>query len=144
MFCTYDWLPSLDINDVTPVQNFDPFLKMVTSSMKQLTILSAGMVIQQWHLYTSSLMIKPWIVLELSRKFVPISFKHEYRRPILSSLCDVIRDVISMRNIFMPNLHMVFPFLMSNWSYIEQVKKWRNFEVWANFFVKSVILRKLS
>ena len=48
---------------------------------------------------------------------------------------------------FMPNLHMVFPFLMSNWGYIEQVKffqKWRNFEVWANFFVKSVIGRKLS
>ena len=45
---------------------------------------------------------------------------------------------------FMP---MVFPFLMSNCSYIEQVKffkKWRNFEVWANFFVKSVIGRKLS
>ena len=52
MFCTYDWLPSLDINDSTPVQNFDQFLKMVTSSMKQLTILSAGMVIQQWHIYT--------------------------------------------------------------------------------------------
>ena len=33
-------------------------------------------------------------------KNVPISFKHEYRRPCLSSLCDVIRDVISMRNIF--------------------------------------------
>ena len=33
--------------------------------------------------------------------------------------------------------------MMSNWSYTEQVKqieKWRNFEVGANFFVKSVIL----
>ena len=56
-------------------------------------------------------------------KNVPISFKHEYRRPCLSSLCDVIRDVISMRNISMHNLHMVFPFMMSNWSYTEQVKK---------------------
>ena len=48
---------------------------------------------------------------------------------------------------FMPNLHMVFPFLMSNWSYIEQVKKFKklqNFKVWANFFVKSVIGGKLS
>ena len=43
---------------------------------------------------------------------------------------------------FMHNLHMVFPFMMSNWSYTEQVKnfeKWRNFEVGANCFVKSVI-----
>ena len=42
---------------------------------------------------------------------------------------------------FMHNVLMVFPFLMSNWSYIEQVtflKKWRNFEVGANFFVISV------
>ena len=48
---------------------------------------------------------------------------------------------------FMHDLHMVFPFMMSNWSYTEQVKKfekWRNFEVGANFFVKSVIGRKLS
>ena len=26
---------------------------------------------------------------------VPISFKHEYRRPILTSRCDVINDVIN-------------------------------------------------
>ena len=25
IFCTYDWLPSSDINEVTPVENFDPF-----------------------------------------------------------------------------------------------------------------------
>ena len=52
MFCTYDWLPSSDINEVTPVENFDPFLNMVTSSVKQLPIFSADMVIQQWHIYT--------------------------------------------------------------------------------------------
>ena len=48
----FDWLPSSDINEVTPVENFDSFFNMVTSSMKQLTIFSADMVIQQWHIYT--------------------------------------------------------------------------------------------
>ena len=70
-----------------------------------------------------------------------IWFKHEYRRLTLSSRCDVISDVIIMKNIFTHNLHMVFSFLISNWSYIELIKlfaKWRNFEVVANFFVKTV------
>ena len=52
MFCTYDWLPSSDINEVTKVENFDPFLNMVTSSMEPLTIFSADMVIEQWHIYS--------------------------------------------------------------------------------------------
>ena len=51
-----------------------------------------------------------------------ISFKHEYRRLILSSRCDVISDVIIMKIFFTHNLHMVFSFLISNWSYIEYVK----------------------
>ena len=47
MFCTYDWLPGSDINEVTQVENFDPFLNMATSSMKQLKIFFADMVLQQ-------------------------------------------------------------------------------------------------
>ena len=31
---------------------------------------------------------------------VPISFKHEYRRPILTSRCDVINDVINIKITF--------------------------------------------
>ena len=31
---------------------------------------------------------------------VPISFKHEYRRPILTSRCDVINDVINIKRTF--------------------------------------------
>ena len=31
---------------------------------------------------------------------VTISFKHEYRRPTLTSRCDVISDVINIKNIF--------------------------------------------
>ena len=31
---------------------------------------------------------------------VPISFKHEYRRPILTSPCDVINDVINIKRTF--------------------------------------------
>ena len=37
-----------------------------------------------------------WVMLENEL----ISFKHKYRRLILSSYCDVISDVNSMNNIF--------------------------------------------
>ena len=147
MFCTYDWLPSLDIIDVTSVQNLDPFLNMVSSSIKE----TNHIVCRHGHTAMAHLHIKfddhTLNRFRVIAKNVPIPFKHEYRRPSLSSLCDVIRDVISIRNIFTHNLHMVFPFMMFNWGYTEQVKKiekWRNFEVGANFFVKSVIRRKLS
>ena len=35
------------------------------------------------------------------RENVLISFKHEYRRPILLSWCDVTGDVISMKILFL-------------------------------------------
>ena len=141
MFCTYDWLPSLNINEVTMVQNFDTFLNMVTSSMKQLTIFSTGMVIQQWYIYTISLMIIPRIVLVLSRKMCQFNLNMNTegrlcRHSVTSSLTSTVWEIF-----FKHNLHMVFPFLMSNWSYAEQVnfcKKWRKFEVGADFFDKSV------
>ena len=47
----------------------------------------------------------------------------------------------SWKIFFTHTLHMFFSFLISNWSYIEYIKifaKWRNFEVSANFFVKTV------
>ena len=139
MFCTYDWLPSLDINEVTPVENFDPFLNMVTSSMKQLTIFSADMVIQQWHIYTSSFMIIPWIVLELSRKICLFHLNMNIEGRVCRHSVTSSETSSAWEIFFIHNLHMVFPFMMSNWSYTEQVKifeKWRNFEVGANIFVK--------
>ena len=157
MFCTYDWLPNLNINEVTTVQNFDPFLNMVTSLTKQLTIFSTGMLIEQWHIYTWRLMILPQIVLELSRKMCQFHLnmntegwlcRLSVTSSVTSSACELF---------FMHNLHMVFPFLMSNWTYIEQVnflkggiipcifqllidilsKKFtelRNFNIWPTFF----------
>ena len=123
MFCTYDWLPSPDINEVTPLENFDPFLNMVTSSMKQLTVFSADMVIQQWHIYTWSLMIIPRIILELSRKMclfhLNMNIEGRFcRHSVTSSETSSAWEIF-----FMHNLHMVFPFLMSNWSYTEQWRK---------------------
>ena len=147
MFCTYDWLPSSDINEVTPVENFDPYLNMVTSSMKQLTMFSTDMVIQQWHIYTSSFMIIPWIVLELSRKMCLFHLNMNIEGRVCRHSVTSSETSSAWEIFFIHNLHMVFPFMMSNWSYTEQVKnfeKWRNFEVGANIFVKSVIGRKLS
>ena len=138
MFCTYDWLPSSDINEVTPVENFDPFSNMVTSSMKQLTIFSADMVIQQWHIYTSSLMIIPWIFLELSWKMCLFNLNMNIEGRVCRHFVTSSEMSSAWEIFFMHNLHMVFPFMMSNWSYTEQVKKiekWRNFDVGANFFI---------
>ena len=75
---------------------------------------------------------------------VTISFKHEYRRHILTSRCDVIGDVIIMKIILVDDLHTIFLYLLSNRGYIEKreifkiFRKWRKFDVQANFFVISV------
>ena len=69
-----------------------------------------------------------WRVIE---KNVPMSFKHEYRRPILSPLCDVISDVISMRNIFHAQFAYGLSIFMSNWSYIEQVNFLKVTKCWG-------------
>ena len=75
---------------------------------------------------------------------VTISFKHEYRREILTSRCDVIDDIIIMKIILMDDLHTTLLYLLSNLGYIENCEifktfqNWRKFEVGANFFVISV------
>ena len=50
---------------------------------------------------------------------VTISFKHEYRRHTLTSHRDVIDDVIIMKIISVDDLLTIFPYLLSNWGYIE-------------------------
>ena len=52
MFCTYDWLSSSDINEVTAIQNFDLSLEMMTSSTMRLRIFSTCIVLWQWHIFT--------------------------------------------------------------------------------------------
>ena len=49
---------------------------------------------------------------------VTISFKHEYRREIWQSRCDVIGDIIIMKIILVDDLHTVFLHLLWNWGYI--------------------------
>ena len=48
---------------------------------------------------------------------VTIWFKHEYRGHILTSRCDVIGDVIIMKNILVDYLHTIFLYLLSNSGY---------------------------
>ena len=50
---------------------------------------------------------------------VTISFKHEYRRHILTSRRDVIGDIIVMKIILVDDLHTIFRHLLSNCVYIE-------------------------
>ena len=106
------------------------FLKMVPSSVKQLTIFSADMVIQQWHIYTYSLMIIPWIVLELLRKMCLFHLNMNIEGRVCRHSVTSSETSSAWEICFMHTLHMVFPFMISNWSYTEQVKKiekWRNF-----------------
>ena len=49
-----------------------------------------------------------------------------------------------MKNILVDDLHTIFPYLLSNWGYIENCEilknfqNWRKFEVLTNFFVVRV------
>ena len=52
-------------------------------------------------------------------KKATISYKHDYRRPTLSSRCDVIGDFIVIKLIVVDDLQIVFLYLMSNFVYIE-------------------------
>ena len=63
-------------------------------------------------------MIGPKIATCIAQN-VTISFKHEYIKHILTSRCDVIRDFIIMKIIFVDDLHTIFLYLLSNWGYIE-------------------------
>ena len=58
---------------------------------------------------------------------VTISFKHEYRRHILTSRCDVIGDVIIMKIILVDDLHTIFLYLLSNRGYIENREIFKHF-----------------
>ena len=48
----------------------------------------------------------------------------------LSSRCDTINGVINMKNTFIDNLHMMFPFLLSNWSYVEYIEIFIVMKIW--------------
>ena len=87
------------------------------------------------HMY--NLIMTSWLVSGYHGKSANL-FKYEYRRLILSWHCEVIDTTISMKNIFVDHLHTVFPFLVTNWSYIEIFWKETKFSCRANIFMKSV------
>ena len=67
---------------------------------------------------------------------VTISFKHEYRRPILTSRCDVISDVINDKSTFLESFldGLSIPNIKMNLSKIfRNFQNRRHFEVRANF-----------
>ena len=61
-------------------------------------------------------------------KKVTISFKNDHRRPILSSRCDVISDVIIMKFIVVDDLHIILLYLMSNYVYSENCEIFKSDE----------------
>ena len=76
------------------------FLSMISSLITSLSILFTGLVIYQMvHIYVrfSDHISKAFRVLVTN---MPVSFKYEYRRLILSSGCDVISDGINMISTF--------------------------------------------
>ena len=85
MFCTYDWLPSLDINEVTPVENFDSILKngdAINEATNNIFCRHGHVAMAHLHIKFDDHTLNRFRVIA---KNVPISFKHEYRRPTLSS-----------------------------------------------------------
>ena len=90
------------------------------------------------HIYTKYISL---LFVLLSRKKVHFSFIKVYRGTILRSCCDVIDDVITMKILFLAQFGTIFPYLMSNWSCIEYLKKNQNDEILGSmrpFSVESV------
>ena len=73
---------------------------------------------------------------------VTISFKHEYRRPILTSRCDVISDLINIKNTFcgMISDDLSISDVKMNLSKIfQKFQNGHHFEVRASFYTESCI-----
>ena len=102
MFCTYDWLSSLNIKEVTAFETFDLFFDMMTSSTMWLAIFLQARSCSNGT--SSHLHINfddhIWNGFRVITKKYPFFFKHEYRWPNLSSCCDVIDYVIMMKHSF--------------------------------------------
>ena len=95
----------------------------------------------QCYIYALSMMMASLVFVQLLRKKVYFSLIREYRRTILRSSCDVIEDVISMKNIFCCIIwdDLLIPDVKLKLQWIFKKKsKWRNFRAGANFFVESV------
>ena len=79
MFCTYDWLPNLNITEVTMVKNFDPFLKkhgdVINKAINNIFYKHAHTAMAHLHIKFNDHNSKRFRVIA---KNVPISFKHEY------------------------------------------------------------------
>ena len=80
------------------------------------------------HIKFSDHMLKRFRVIA---KNVTLSIKHSYKRPTLSSRCDVTGDTIIMKFIFMDDLHTIFWYLMSTWGYIEIAKFSKVTKIWG-------------
>ena len=67
---------------------------------------------------------------------VTISFKDEYRRPTLTSRCDVISDVINIKSTFFGSISdglSIFNVKMNLSKIFRNFQNGRHFEVRANF-----------
>ena len=81
---------------ITAVQNFDPLLDLMMSSMTSSSPISFDSFIYP-HIKLTDYISTHFVVIV---KNVVISFKHEYRSLNLTLHCDVIADVISVENTF--------------------------------------------
>ena len=88
---------------------------MVTSSMTSWIRIYINIVIISWYLRTGSV-IMIYLVVFFIMTNVVISFIKEYRGPTLRPSCDVIDNIIVMKNTFLAWFGTVFSYLRSNWS----------------------------
>ena len=100
-FGAFDCFSSANIDRAMAVQSFDFFWDLMTSSISQSIIVCKGVFTFPCYIYTLSLKMISLFVLQLSRKMCGfLSFIKEYRETYLRSLCDVIDNVITIKNIF--------------------------------------------
>ena len=99
---------TLEFEDITKIATGKPYVHgdVISEATNNIFCRHGHTAMAHLHVKFDDHTLNRFIVIV---KNVPISFKHEYRRPCLSSLCDVIRDVISMRN----NFHAYFAYGLS-------------------------------
>ena len=136
IFWAFDQRSSSNIDGDISIYNFDLLCDLVTSSMTSWIRVYRNVFIISWYLCTGILMMISLLGFLAIMKNVVISFIKEYRGPTFRTPCDVIGDVIIMKNSF--NVIIWDDFFISEVKLklclIFQFLKWPPFWARDNFF----------
>ena len=128
LFPTFELLVDAVAQILTKLLQFRSLTYFLTSWPTYLTF---DLETQQTSVISQDMSKRLWFISE----DMLISFKHEYRRLILLSCCDVTGDIISMKILFLESfaydrsISDVNGNFLKSWNF----QKWRNLRSWRTF-----------